>query len=219
MDSPHNGMRPVSLLDLTPSKVTNRNAVTFALWIGILLAQVWGAYANDRIPLWVSRRNGGIWKPEYRLHTLWFPALIVLPIGLGIFGAALEYHLHYMVLALGSFLISFGAITTIPVAVNYVVECFKLHASEVGTIMGCYRLTLGLVIPFFIDQWIAAVGGPGWVFGMAAFFSIFAFGFVALLMWKGHDLRQITFGHLASDVAADEEGKIMSSGDSTHGHV
>ncbi|KAI9691707.1 MAG: hypothetical protein M1822_007779 [Bathelium mastoideum] len=188
-----------------------RNAAfTFALWFGIIAAQIWGYFLNDRIPLMISKRRGGIWKPEYRLHSLWIPALFLLPIGLGIFGSALQYHLHYMVLALGSFIITFACMLTIPVAVNYVVECFRLHAPEVGAIMGAYRLTLGLVIPFFIDEWIAAVGGPAWVFGMAAFFSIFSFMLVLLLMWKGHELRQFTLRSLAHD----EEGKIIETSSS-----
>ena len=125
-----------------------------------------------------------------------------MPVGLGIFGAALQHHLHYMVLALGSFLISFAAIISVPVIVNYVVECFRGHAVEVSAIMGVYRLSLGLAVPFFIDPWIERVGGPGWVFGMAAFFSIFAFSLLVVLMRKGHELRQIRLGAFAWD----EEG-------------
>lgn len=176
--------------------------VTFALWIAVIAAQILGFLLNDRIPLWVAKRRGGIWTPEYRLHSLWLPGLIIAPIGLAIFGTALQLHLHYMVLALGSFLITFSAMQTIPVAVNYVVECFALHSTQVGTIMGCYRLTLGLAIPFFVDPWITAVGGPGWVFGMAGFFNICGFLLILLLMWKGHRLRQFSFSRLA----VDEEG-------------
>lgn len=90
----------------------------------------------------------------------------------------------------------------VPVSVNYVVECFEMHPSQVGAIMGVYRLSFGLAIPFFVDAWIDAVGGPGWVFGMAAIFSIVAFLPVLLLMWKGHWIRQFSFPRLA----ADEEG-------------
>lgn len=125
-----------------------------------------------------------------------------MPVGLGIFGAALQYHLHYMVLALGSFLVTFAAFCSVPVAVNYMIECFKDNATEVACIMGTYRLGLGVAVPFFIDAWIDRVGGPGWVFGMMAFFSLFAFSLIVVLMLCGHTLRQVRIGHLAHD----EEG-------------
>jgi len=176
--------------------------VTFALWFGIFAAQTWGYLLNDLVPLWLCRRRGGTWKPEFRLHSLWIPSLIIMPVGLGIFGAALQHHLHYMVLALGSFLVTFAAMASVPVAVNYLAECFRGHTVEVSAILGVYRLSLGLAVPFFIESWIKCIGGPGWVFGMAAFFSIFAFSLLAVLMWKGHQLRQVRLGSFGWD----EEG-------------
>lgn len=128
-----------------------------------------------------------------------------MPVGLGIFGSALQYHLHYMVLALGAFMITFAAMSSIPVASNYVVECFRGNPLEVANILNVYRLSLGLAVPFFIDPWIAAVHGPGWVFGMTAFFSLFAFSLMVILMFKGHDLRHIR----SAKLACDEEGAVI----------
>lgn len=184
-------------------------AFTFCLWIGIIAAQIYGHFLNDRIPLWLTKRYDGIWKPEYRLHTLWLPSLILLPVGLGIFGAGLQYHLHYMVLAVGAFLITFAGMLSVPVAVNYVAECFKEYAAETGTIMGIYRLIFGLVVPFFITPWEKAVS-VGWVFGMAAFFSIGAFGLLVVLMLKGHEIRQLSF----KSVASTEEGARVTKTES-----
>ena len=173
----------------------NGFSVTFSLWMGIFAAQLYGHYLNDKIPLWLSQRDNGYWKPEYRLHSLWIPGLLVLPLGLGIFGITLGKHLHYMVLALGSFLITFAAILSVPVTVNYTIECFKHNSAECGAIMGFYRLIFGLAIPFFIGPWISRVG-VGWVFGMASFFSIASFGLICVLMWKGKAIRQLSIGNL-----------------------
>lgn len=176
----------------------------FSIWIGIFVAQAWGQLFSDRIPMWLCKRRGGTWVPEFRLHTLWIPGLIVMPVGLGIFGAALQYHLHYMVLALGAFLITVAATVSVPVSVNYVVESFKRNPQEVGTIMNAYRLLLALVVQFFISPWAKQVG-IGWVFGMMAFFSIFSFMLIVLLMFKGHQIRQWSF---ASVAAAEEGAKV-----------
>jgi len=183
-----------------------RNAAfCFCLWVGILAAQVFSHWLNDRLPMWICRRRGGYWKPEYRLQTLWIPGLFLMPVGLGIFGSALQYHLHYMVLALGSFLVAFSAQMAVPVPINYLVESFKRNPQEVGTVMNVYRLVLGLVIPFFVDAWEARVG-IGWVFGMAAFFCAGSFLCIILLMWKGHEIRDFSFARVAS---AEEGARVV----------
>lgn len=172
--------------------------VLFCLWFGILAAQFYGHFANDRIPLWICRRNDGIWQPEYRLHTLWLPGLVVLPIALGLYGVSLEYHLHYMGLALANFLGGFATNAIIRVTVNYVIECVKGHESESAAIMGLYRLAFSLTMPCFIPAWIDKLGF-GWCLGMAAFFSILAYGGILLLLWKGKELRQLSFTSISSN--------------------
>lgn len=178
---------------------------TFSLWFGIILAQIYGHYLNDWLPLWLCARNGGTWKPEYRLHTLWLPSLILYPIGLGIFGVALQYHTHYMVLALAVFLITFSATLSVPVTVNYVIECFRQHALETSAIIGSYRLAFSLAVPFFIIPWEKMVG-VGWVFGMTAFFCVGSFMLLVLLMWKGHEIRTLSL----DSVASTEEGSKVT---------
>ena len=163
-----------------------------------MFAQIYGFFANDRLPMWFCRRNGGIWQPEYRLHSLWLPALIVLPIALGLYGASLEYHLHYMVLATANFLGGFATNSLTPVTVYYIVECFNGYAAESAAIMGVYRLAFSLTIPFFAPAWIERVGF-GWCLGMAAFFSLFAYTGIILLIFKGSRIRQWSLGGIASN--------------------
>ncbi|PWY66030.1 polyamine transporter [Aspergillus heteromorphus CBS 117.55] len=185
-------------------------AFTFCHWIGIVIVQLVGHRYNDRLPLALARRfNRGGWKPEYRLHVLWIPSLILNPIGLGLFGATLQYHLHYLVLALAVFLVTIGALASVPVTVNYVVECFTRYPAEAGIVVGAYRIVYGLTITFYINPWVAAVG-VGWVYGMMAFFAVFSFLFVMLLMWKGHAIR----GWQLASVASSEEGVQIDEGGS-----
>ena len=173
-----------------------------------MVAELLSYAFNDRLPLWICKRRGGTWRPEYRLHCLWIPGLFLLPVGLGIFGAALEYHLHYMVLALGAFLVTVGAMSLVPTTTNYICECFVDHTTEAACIMGFYRLIFGLTVPFFINPWIASVGA-GWVFGIAAFLAIGLFPCILLLMWKGHEIRRYTF--LGLDSTEDGQRLVDSS--------
>ena len=125
----------------------------------------------------------------------------MLPIALGLYGASLQYHLHYMVFALATFMGGFATNAIVPVTVNYIVECFHGYASESAAIMGIYRLAFSLTLPFFVPAWMHRVGA-GWCLGMAAFFSIFGFGGPVTLMWKGALLRKWSFKSLSTD----EEG-------------
>lgn len=180
---------------------------SFVTWITVLLGELYGLLFNDRIPLWRCRRHNGIWKPEYRLWPTLLPTLFLLPVGLGIFGVALEYHLPWEVLALGILLLSTSEIANTPIVVNYVSECFVAHPSEVFVILQFYRLILGTTVTFFINPWVKAVG-PGWTFGMMGFFSIAGFGLLGLLEWKGGLFR----GWSMSRFRHDEEGEGLFSG-------
>ncbi|OJJ45898.1 hypothetical protein ASPZODRAFT_98898 [Penicilliopsis zonata CBS 506.65] len=161
---------------------------TFCLWIGVCIAELYGHFVSDRLPLWLSRRQSGIWRPEFRLHCLWAPASLV-PVGVGLFGASLEYHLHWAVLALASMLTFIGSMSIVPHTTAYLTDCFPDLVAEMSAIMGLYRLIFGLTTTFFITPWAAAVG-VGWVFGTAAFISLAALGIVGILVSWGELFRR-----------------------------
>lgn len=126
---------------------------SFSGWLAMLAAEVLGLSLNDRVPLSMCRRHGnGVWKAEYRLYPLIMPPLVLVPLSLGIIGAALQYHLHYMVLALGVFLLQFAESFMVPIVNNYVAECFIDHAQEVSAALNFYRTILGLTVTFFVSD-------------------------------------------------------------------
>ncbi|GLA41447.1 hypothetical protein AnigIFM63309_009538 [Aspergillus niger] len=169
--------------------------------IGTALAELYGHFISDRLPLYLSHRKSKTqdiepteWRPEYRLHCLWIP-VIMLPVGLGLFGASLEYHYHWVLLALGFLLLTFGAISLLPVAMTYLCDCFPNYVSEVSAGMGVWRLILGLLSTVFITPWNNRVG-PGWLFGSAGLITLPAFGGVMFLMVFGRQVRQMGFRRL-----------------------
>jgi hypothetical protein len=91
---------------------------SFTHWVGISFALFYGQLVSDRLPMYLCARNGGIWKPEYRLHALWVPALFFNPIGLGLFGAALQYHWSWGVLAWAQIMVTFGSLSITPITVK-----------------------------------------------------------------------------------------------------
>lgn len=154
----------------------------------LILSQIYGHLVSDRIPLHLCARNGGTWQSEFRLYALWIPNFLLNTLGLGLVGIALQYKLHWVLLAVGNFLVTFGAMQGIPVTMNYVAECFRKNTSEATIPLNSFGLFLGLTINFYISYWIAEVG-IGWVYGMMALFTLFSFSFLVVLMWKGHAIR------------------------------
>jgi hypothetical protein len=187
--------------------ITENAAFTFVHWIGFLIGLAYGHFFSDRIPLWLVAYNKGKWKPEYRLYALIPTSLILQPIGLGLVGAALQYHLHWIVFAIGQVLVTIGCLVSIPITVNYICECFRTHTSEAVIPVNSMRLYLGLSINFYSTSWVADVS-IGWFYGMMAFFSAFSFIFIVILMVWGHTIRKWTpFGMGSSEEDMDLLGK------------
>lgn len=110
-----------------------------------------------------------------------------------------------MVLAFASFLITFSDVIAAPVFINYIVETYRHLPSETAAVMNFYRTILGLALPFFITPWTTAVG-PGWVFGMQAFFALLADGLILVLFVWGPVIR--TWNILAKDTLEEEQQVI-----------
>ncbi|RKU48547.1 hypothetical protein DL546_007440 [Coniochaeta pulveracea] len=194
--------------------VLGNAAFTFVHWIGFIVGLLYGQFFSDRIPLWLVARNKGVWKPEYRLHALWPTNFLLMPLGLGLCGIALHYKLHWMVFALAQFFVTIGSLVSIPITVNYICECFRTHTTEATLVLNSMRLFLGLSINFYINPWIAAVG-IGWVYGMMAFFTLFAFMFLVALMIWGHKIREIT----PFRTSETEEGQhVLNKGEGPEDH-
>jgi hypothetical protein len=174
----------------------------FTQWVALAVAEIWGLGLNDRVALWICKRHGGVWKPEYRLLPVLIVPMFCLPLGLIIYGVALQYHLHYMVLATGLFLATFADLAIVPVVNNYLAESFREYAVETFTVMWVYRLSVGIALPFFILEWVAK-NGPGWVFGTMAMLSALGMVVLCVLAWKGHELREYSF----QDLVGTEEGE------------
>jgi len=138
----------------------------------------------------------------------------MMPVGLGLVGIAMQYRLHWAVMAVAQLLVTIACLLMVPVSVNYICECFRAHPSEATLVVNSVRLLLGLSINFYMDAWIARVG-VGWVYGMMAFFSVFAFLCLVVLMIWGHQIRSMTpFGMAESEEGAAVLTKSAEASDS-----
>ena len=164
-----------------------------------------GMYISDALPLRICKRfYNGIWQPELRLYVLYI-TVVFTPVGLGICGAALKLHYHYMIYAFGYFIVAMVALMAVPITTNYVAESFTHYGTESALAMAFWRLAWGVVIPFFASQWIDKVG-VNWVYGIAAFITIGSCTFLQVLLWRGPQLRQLS---LVKSMVSSEEGRIL----------
>ncbi|KAK1808613.1 hypothetical protein LTR12_017022 [Friedmanniomyces endolithicus] len=183
---------------------------TFSAWAGMIAAQIWGYFFNDFIPLWFAKRRGGVWHTEYRLVNTIVPG-IVLPIGLSIYVASVQYHLHFMVMALGSFLIWFGALLALPVCYNYIVECFLHHPVEASVSLNAYRVSFGLMSVFIVTNWQMTMG-VGWMYGLGAFLIVFVDILMVIVIRKGHVVREWTAMLSTSIVNTEDGNEVFAHG-------
>ena len=133
---------------------------------------------------------------------------VVVPIGLGICGAGLQYHLHFIVYAFGIFVVNAGALVSVPVATNYIAESYTHNGMESTLVMTFYRLSWGVAIPFFITLWIGKVG-VGWVFGTAAFLTIGAWTLVIFVIWRGTALREWPLMRIEGLVSSEAGARVF----------
>lgn len=105
---------------------------------------------------------------------------------------------------MGTVFTTFGSLAITPITVNYINECFIHNPAEASIAVNAFRVGFGLSVAFYINQWVAKVD-VAWAYGMMAFFEVFSFLFIIVLMWKGHQIREWTWAGLASS----EEGEHL----------
>lgn len=156
----------------------------------------------------MAKRFGrGDWKPEYRLHALWLPALICNPIGLGLFGYALDKHLSWGILGFSQILVTYGSLCITPITVNYLSECFTKNIEETAIVLNAFRIGFGLSVAFYIDTWVEKVGFS-WTYGIMSFIQVLVWLCVLLLMWQGHNIRELDpFGLINTEEGQHVVGK------------
>ncbi|PQE26523.1 polyamine transporter protein [Rutstroemia sp. NJR-2017a BBW] len=166
------------------------------------MALIYGHFVSDRLPLFICRRTHSTWLPEFRLYPLILPALIFNSIGLGLFGLALQNHLHWGVLLWAQIMVTFGALSTTPMTVNYACEIFTQAPAETAIVLNSYRVAFGLSVAFYIAPWVEKMGFR-WAYGLMAFLQV------------GREIRRLKMGMLGSDeegeVVMEEKGRVSGN--------
>ncbi|KAJ9650227.1 hypothetical protein H2198_010465 [Neophaeococcomyces mojaviensis] len=138
--------------------------------IGSMLGLVVFGVASDRLLKYLTNKNGGEMKPEYRLPPL-LPGSLFIPIGLFWYGWSVEKHIHWIMGIIGTLWVGFGMLAAFMPIQTYLVDAFTVHAASAIAANTVLRSLAGAFLPLAGPKMYAALG-LGWGNSLLAFVAL-----------------------------------------------
>lgn len=127
-------------------------------FIGGILGTGVAGKVSDIVVRAMSRRNGGLYEPEFRL-VMALPVLIATCVGLMGFGWSVQERDHWIVPTLFFGILSFGCALGSTTAITFCVDSYRQYAGEALVTLNFSKNILhGLVFSLFVAQWVADDG-------------------------------------------------------------
>ena len=134
----------------------NSGLVAIPLIVGFLLAFIFTPI-SDRLSAWSTRRNNGIRESEMRLPILFIPCFLG-PIGMIIYGLALEYQLSWVALVFPVAIVNFASYFYFTNALAYMVDSYSSNIAEMLMIFNVGRGVVSFALGFGLLKWIEQDG-------------------------------------------------------------
>ncbi|KND92532.1 putative transporter [Tolypocladium ophioglossoides CBS 100239] len=134
--------------------------------LGLLVSGV----ASDRMVESLRKKNGGVFKPEYRLPLMVIAGTAV-PVGLFWFGWTAKTHQHWILPIIGSSFLGFGMTLAFMAISTYLVDAFGAFAASAVAASTVLRSLGGAVLPLAGGQMFADLG-LGWGSSLLAFIAL-----------------------------------------------
>ncbi|TGO46800.1 hypothetical protein BOTNAR_0564g00010 [Botryotinia narcissicola] len=127
-------------------------------FIGGVLGTAVAGKVSDVIVRAMSRRNGGLYEPEYRL-IMAAPVALTTVIGLMGFGWSAQIYDNWIVLTIFFGIISFGCSLGSTTAITFCVDSYRQYAGEaLVTLNFSKNIFHGLVFSLFFTEWLERDG-------------------------------------------------------------
>lgn len=140
--------------DFTTSAV---GLTVLSSFVGVLLGNVIPGPVSDWSVKYMSKKNGGVYEPEFR-NLLCLPALIFGLAGFWGFGLSLQAKCHWMVPVFFYGLATFaGAILSL-VSNSYLLDCHRAQAQDGYAAVTLGRGIFSFAMTFVINDWIQKAG-------------------------------------------------------------
>ena len=161
-----------------------------APFIGCTLGCLFAGVSADRIAVWMSRRKGGIFEPEYRLWAAIVPLFFHVG-GSILFGAGAAHSVHWIGLAFGLvFMVGMFPVGS-TLAINYIVDSYRECAGDAMVTMILIRNSMGFGFSYAITPWMEKSGVQN-VYIAIAFMGMFFWGLSFFYIWIGKKARKAT---------------------------
>ncbi|PLB52532.1 MFS transporter [Aspergillus steynii IBT 23096] len=127
-------------------------------FVGGLLGTAVAGRVSDIIVKFMTRRNGGVYEPEFRL-VMAVPIALSTTIGLMAFGWSAEIKDAWIVPTIFFGMISFGCCLGSTTAITFCVDSYRQYAGEaLVTLNWSKNVFHGLIFSLFIVDWLDAQG-------------------------------------------------------------
>ncbi|KAH8597367.1 major facilitator superfamily domain-containing protein [Bisporella sp. PMI_857] len=156
----------------------------FAAIIGSIIGIFMGGHTGDWVADFLTRRNGGIRHPEMRLPAV-VVSLITTPLALILYGAGIEYKLHWMCPTIGI------ALST-NISLVYTIDVYRPIAGEITVTSMAWKSLFGFLLSFYTNPWIDKVGYIS-AYGTMAAIAFFVLALSAPLYIFGHRINSASW--------------------------
>ncbi|KAJ5579524.1 uncharacterized protein N7459_005509 [Penicillium hispanicum] len=127
-------------------------------FIGGLLGTAVAGKVSDIVARFLTRRNGGIYEPEFRL-VMAIPIALATTIGLMGFGWSAQAMDAWIVPTIFFGLISFGCCLGSTTAITFCLDSYRQYAGEALVTLNFSKNVLhGLIFSLFIENWLESDG-------------------------------------------------------------
>ncbi|KAJ5658213.1 MFS transporter cpaT [Penicillium longicatenatum] len=145
-------------------------------YLGIGIGSVIGlatlGATSDRLLKYLTNKNGGASKPEYRLPPM-IPGSLFVPVSLFIYGWTAYYKVHWIVPIIGTSFLGVGMLMAFMTVSTYLVDAFTIYAASAMAANTVLRSLVGALLP---------LAGPAMYKSLGLGWGNSLLGFIALAM-------------------------------------
>ncbi|EZF30923.1 MFS transporter [Trichophyton mentagrophytes] len=141
--------------NFTPLQV---GLVYISPFVAGILGTIVAGRVSDIVVRFMSRRNGGVYEPEFRL-VMGLPSTLATTIGLMGFGWSAQEKDNWIVPTVFFGILSFGCTLGSTTSITYCVDSYRQYAGEALVTLNFSKNVLhGFVFSLFFVQWLQADG-------------------------------------------------------------
>ncbi|KAH7305589.1 cycloheximide resistance protein [Stachybotrys elegans] len=158
---------------------------------GFVLGLLFCGAVSDRWSAYLTKKNNGVAKSEYRLPNLIIGAFFI-PVGLFWYGWTAEYKVHWIVPIIGTAFLGIGIVMAYSTTATYLVDAYSLYSASVLAASAILRCLFGALLPLAGNAMFDALD-VGWGNSLLGFISL-AFLPVPLILYiYGERIRESSF--------------------------